>query len=195
MGNAVTCSLVDVVGTVTVTQSDGQILQFVQPIFASQVKKLHPGNWLVHYVSVQDPASGKHHGKMSMLQGCEELETGQIYFLLPIPSHFRKQIFDPDYPKLHRSGPSKAASPPAAVVPMLPPAAPPATAKPQFALVDFPKLRASRQDPTPVFSLPGPSAPLQQHQNVQQSRPQKSKRHKIHVVDWRPTLMTIEEVY
>ncbi|BBN06001.1 hypothetical protein MPTK1_3g17620 [Marchantia polymorpha subsp. ruderalis] len=92
MGNAATCSLVDVVGTVTVTQTDGQMLEFVQPVFAFQVRKLHPGNWLVHYMSVHDPTLGQH-SKMSMLAGNEELQPGEIYFLLPIPSHFRKQLF------------------------------------------------------------------------------------------------------
>ncbi|CAM6112288.1 unnamed protein product [Calypogeia fissa] len=202
MGNAVTCSLVDVVGTVTVTQTDGQILEFVQPVFASQVKKLHPGNWLVHYVSVQDSASGKHHGKMSMLQGSEELVPGQIYFLLPIPSNFRKQIFEPEYPK-QRSGSSKTISGPAC----LPPLPPVPKSKQQLALADISKGRIFRQEPSPVFSIPDstpalpPQQPVQQ-QHVQQQSPQqqqqpnRSKKHnKIHVVDWRPTLMTIEEVY
>jgi hypothetical protein len=193
MGNAVTCSLVDVVGTVSVTQTDGQILEFVQPIFASQVKKLHPGNWLVHYVSVQDPASGKHHGKMSMLQGNEELQTGQIYFLLPIPSHFRKQLFDPSFPTQQQSSSSSNTGSTEAVSPPPPPAP---KSQQQLGIVDGSTVRTSRQEPTPVFALPG-SSPAQQHHTVQQpSRTNKRcKKHKIHVYDWRPSLMTIEEAY
>lgn len=204
MGNAVTCSLVDVVGTVTVTQSDGQILEFVQPIFAAQVKKLHPGSWLVHYTFVQDRASGKHHGKMSMLQGNEELQPGQIYFLLPIPSHFRKEVFGTNFPKQHSGLSTKSAFPAAEGPPPPPPPAPAPTAKSQHqaALADastvFRPLR-----PSPVFALPSSSSssvpPQQQHQVVQPqpARPHKrcSKRHKIQVFDWQPTLMTIEEAY
>jgi hypothetical protein len=193
MGNAVTCSLVDVVGTVTVTQADGHMLEFVQPIFASHVRKLHPGHWLVHYVSVQDPASGKHHGKMSMLQGNEELQTGQIYFLLPIPSHFKKQVFDSNFPKQQQRSSSSSIG---GVETGSPPPPPALRSQQQLAVADGSTLRTSRQDTTSAISLQS-STPAQLKSTVQQpSRPNKRcKRNKMHLYDWQPSLMTIEEAF
>ncbi|KAG6541715.1 hypothetical protein Mapa_016878 [Marchantia paleacea] len=206
MGNAATCSLVDVVGTVTVTQTDGQMLEFVQPVFAFQVRKLHPGNWLVHYMSVHDPTLGQH-SKMSMLAGNEELQPGEIYFLLPIPSHFRKQLFgskrhsskgNPNNINNHHHHHS-AASKDSQISQRLQLQLQP--------LYDIIEGSAPKPQEITMSTLSTTLAtPLLQQQtqhylssslmSIPQQRPTKRcSRQRFHVFDWRPTLVTIPEVF
>ncbi|KAL3694589.1 hypothetical protein R1sor_008240 [Riccia sorocarpa] len=210
MGNAVTCSLVDVVGTVTVTQTDGPILEFMQPVFAFQVRKLHPGNWLVHYMSVHDPQLGGQHSKMSVLNGNEELQPGEIYFLLPVPSSFRKQLFGSkrQSSKGHHHSSSRD-SPISQRLQM--------QLQPLYDMIEGTEQSKSVAEELSMSSLPATmmstSPPQeewrekeQEEQNQQfksaesllsipQSRPtKKCSRQRFHVYDWRPTLVTIPEI-
>ncbi|KAL2633154.1 hypothetical protein R1flu_004633 [Riccia fluitans] len=203
MGNAVTCSLVDVVGTVTVTQTDGQVLEFMQPVFAFQVKKLHPGNWLVHYMSVHDPQLGGQHSKMSVLNGNEELHPGEIYFLLPVPSHFRKQLFGSKRHSKSSHHHTRDSQMSQRLQMQL---------QPLYDMIDGAELPNSITEELSLSSLPQQQEGSEEEEkerqyqqfntsmmslmSIPQHRPtKKCSRQKFQVYDWRPTLVTIPEIF
>jgi hypothetical protein len=84
--------MVDQVHFVRVMRSDGEILEFEEPVIAKQLMKVYPGHLVVHCSPVTNKAGLGERSKVSMLRSDETLEPGQTYCLLKVPTTQRGKI-------------------------------------------------------------------------------------------------------
>ncbi|KAG6541722.1 hypothetical protein Mapa_016885 [Marchantia paleacea] len=92
MGNILAHCMLQPSGAIRVMKSDGEMIEFDNPIITKQLMKAYPGHLVVHCTTIARNQLGQR-SKVSLMRPEEILVNGQTYCLLRVPTQGGRPMF------------------------------------------------------------------------------------------------------